>query len=123
MADRESLLAAEHALQQAQLSSDADALEGLLHDDLAFVSPGGVVVGKADDLRLHRSGALSFRASNALEVDAHVIGETGVTLALLTMEVVADGQEVIGTYRYLRTWVFDGDRWQVIAGSAVAIQG
>jgi ketosteroid isomerase-like protein len=120
-ATRDTLMEAEHALQLAQLHSDADALEQLLHDDLAFVSPGGVVVGKADDVRLHRSGALDFRASNAIEIDAHVIGETGITLALIAVEVQADGQLVLGTYRYTRTWLFDDGRWQVIAGAVVAI--
>jgi hypothetical protein len=46
----------EEALRSAMLTSDVEALNALIADDLAFVGGTGDVFGKEDDLALHRSG-------------------------------------------------------------------
>ncbi len=119
MPDRESLVVAERALQAAQLASDVEALGELLHDELVFVSPGGILVGKADDLELHASGAIRFHDSREAELDARVRGDEGETYALIELDVETGGERVQGTYRYLRVWTWDSGRWQVISGSVV----
>jgi hypothetical protein len=53
-------------------------------------------------------------------MDAQVLGETGITTALLELDVELNGQPVGGKYRYVRTWVFDDDRWQIAGGAVVA---
>jgi hypothetical protein len=115
------LMEAEHKLQRAQLTSDANALELLLHNHLRFVGPDTQVYGKADDLAAYESGLVAFKSSNPVEIEAHVFGTTGVTIALINLEVEFQGEIEIGAYRYTRTWLFEDDRWQVVAGAVVAV--
>lgn len=119
-ADHDSLMEAERALQRAQLANDANALELLLHDRLRFVGPDGEVFNKAADLAAYESGLVKFKESNPIEIEAHVFGTTGLTILLLELEVLANGETVIGEYRYTRTWLYEDDRWQIIGGAVVA---
>ncbi len=119
--DHDSLMEAEHALQRAQLAGDVNALERLLHDHLRFIGPDAAVHSKADDLSSHEAGAVIFRASNPIEIEAHVFGTTGVSIALVELEVAIDGANVAGAYRYTRTWLYEDGRWQIVAGAVVAV--
>ncbi|MGH2959381.1 MAG: nuclear transport factor 2 family protein [Solirubrobacterales bacterium] len=120
-ADHDSLMEAEHELQRAQLASDVNSLELLLHDRLRFVGPDTGVHTKADDLSAHEAGLVAFKASNPVEIEAHVFGTSGVSIALIELEVVVNGEPVSGAYRYTRTWLFEDDRWQIVAGAVVAV--
>ena len=73
-ADHDSLIQAEHELQRAQLGSDTDTLERLLHNHLRFIGPDTGVHGKASDLDAHEGGLVVFKSSNPVEVEAHVFG-------------------------------------------------
>jgi hypothetical protein len=122
-ADRESLLEAEHELQRAQLASDTNALERLLHNHLRFVGPHGTVFDKATDLSAHEAGLIEFKASSPIVIEAHVFGTTGISLALIEMEVVFNGELVISTTRFTRTWLYEDDRWQIVGGAIVDVPG
>lgn len=115
----EQLLEAERALQLAQFNSDVEALAELLHDDLRFLSPSGIVVGKEDDLKLHASGELKFLMSNTLRTEAFVKDHAGMSFATLELEVESDGDVVRGTYAYTRHWIWQDGRWQMIYGAVV----
>lgn len=119
-ADHASLMEAEHALQRAQLANDANALEQLLHDHLRFVGPDGAVYDKAADLAIYEAGLVRFKASNPIEIEAHVFGTTGLSILLVELEVLSNGELVIGEYRYTRTWLYEDDRWQIVGGAVVA---
>lgn len=120
--DEASLLAAERALQKAQLASDVDALDLLLHDDLElFIGPDTGLHGKAEDLQAHRDHIFSFRKSEEIEVSTSVFGTTGVTSALLELELEVGGAPVAGRYRYLRAWSFEEGRWQIVGGAVVTV--
>lgn len=121
-ADHDSLMEAEHAFQGAQLANDANALEHLLHDHLRFVGPDGAVFDKAEDLAVYESGLVTCKVCNPIEIEAHVFGTTGLTLLLVDLEVLTNGETVIGEYRYTRTWLFEDDRWQIIGGAVVAVK-
>lgn len=116
----ELLLEAERALQLAQFESDVDALAQLLHDDLRFISPSGIVVGKQDDLKLHSSGELKFLMSNTLRTEVFVKDGAGMSFATLELEVESGGEKMRGTYAYTRHWIWQDDRWQMIYGAVVA---
>lgn len=48
----------ENQLLQAMLEHDVNALDGLLHDDLLFITPDGQTITKAMDLDAHRKGLM-----------------------------------------------------------------
>ncbi|MGY1845681.1 nuclear transport factor 2 family protein [Modestobacter sp. SYSU DS0875] len=118
----ESLRAAERRLQAAQLTSDVEALADLLDDALLFTSPDGAVFTKDDDLGAHRSGAQVLSRVEESELQALVVGSTGVTWFLGTLEGTVGGQPFMARMRYTRTWVLnDQEGWHIIAAHASAV--
>lgn len=115
MRDTETVLAAERALQAAMRSSDAEALERLLHPDLLAVAPDGSLVDRAADLAAHRSGRFAIAALDEVELDVRVAGDTAVTFAVLDVTGTIDGADASGRLRYTRTWVRDAATWRVLA--------
>ena len=117
------IIAREEELRQAQLASDAQALDRLLDDELVFTALDGSVVGKADDLALHRSGRLRItRMDPAVRHILH-LGRVVVVSVLMQASAVLDGGEVSGPLCYTRVWCERADGWRVVAGHMSAVPG
>lgn len=111
---------AEERLRDAMLAGDADALAGLLHDDLLFLGPTGAVARKSDDLENYRRARQRMTKVIPRELVIELFGEsTGVATVLAELEGEFNGTPFAGTFRYIRTWQRDDDRWQVIAGAVM----
>jgi ketosteroid isomerase-like protein len=110
------ILACEAGLRQAQLTGDVAELDRLLDDLLVFTSIDGTLVGKQDDLSLHRSGRL--RITRMDPEDRHLLhlGATSVVSVRMNAEAVMDGVPVTATLRYTRVWHKRADAWRLIAG-------
>ncbi len=119
----EVILAREEELRQAQLSGDVAALDRLIDDALVFTALDGRVVGKADDLALHRSGRL--RITRMDPADRHILhlGTVAVVSVLMQASAILDGGEVSGPLRYTRVWCERADGWRVVAGHMSAVPG
>ena len=119
----EAILAREEELRQAQLSGDVAALDRLIDDALVFTALDGRVVGKADDLALHRSGRL--RITRMDPADRHILhlGPVVVVSVLMQASAILDGGEVSGPLRYTRVWCERADGWRVVAGHMSAVPG
>jgi hypothetical protein len=114
----------EARLRQAQLDGDVTALDQLLDEALVFTTLDGSVVGKSDDLALHRSRRL--RISKMEPTDFRILDLEKVAVVSVEMdaEAVYDGVRSGGRLRYTRVWAQRPDGWRVVAGhmSAVADQ-
>lgn len=110
------ILLCEEELRQAQLAGDVATLERLLDDALMFTTREGDIVGKSDDLSLHRSRRL--RISRMEPSDRHVLHLGSVAVVSVRMEAAAslDGTEVRSALRYTRVWCERAGGWRVIAG-------
>jgi ketosteroid isomerase-like protein len=119
----DAILAREEELRQAQLSGDVAALDRLIDDALVFTALDGRVVGKADDLALHRSGRL--RITRMDPADRHILhlGTVAVVSVLMQASAILDGGEVSGPLRYTRVWCERADGWRVVAGHMSAVPG
>jgi hypothetical protein len=112
----EALRAAERRLQRAQLASDVAALDRLIDDRLVFTGPDGGLYSKQDDLHVHRSGRQSMTRVNEEDLAVLVVGGTGVTWFLGTLEGTLAGEPFLARVRYTRTWILDEDKgWRLIA--------
>jgi len=122
MNDNDPILFYEAELRQAQLNGDVDALDRLLDDTLVFTALDGTVVGKEDDLNLHRSG--SFRIIRMDPIDHHIvnIGNVVVVNSGMEAEAIINGEPVSNRLRYTRVWCKGPDGWRVIAGHMSTIQ-
>jgi hypothetical protein len=117
------LLAAERALQAAQLGGDVEALDRLLDDRLVFtLGVDGKRYSKQDDLENHRLRRQTMSSLVEEEVDLLLDGRTGVTFFLGTVEGQFLGTPFRARMRYTRTWIFDDERgWRVLAAHASAV--
>lgn len=108
----------EEQLRIAMLRSDLSALDALIADDLLFVGPDGSVIGKAEDLELHRSGAQRISQLDFSDLLVRAYGGTAVTTVAAILAGTFNEQPFSGHFRYLRTWTKTRAGWQVIGGSA-----
>ena len=65
---------AEERLRLAMLSSNVEALEKLISTDLMFTNHFGQILGKIEDLALHRSGMLKFHTFEPSEMKLKISG-------------------------------------------------
>ncbi|GGK31748.1 hypothetical protein GCM10010124_25680 [Pilimelia terevasa] len=108
---------AERQLQHAQLTSDVAVLDRLIDDRLVFTGPDGAPYSKEDDLHLHQSGQQSMTRVDEEDLTVLVVGDTGITWFLGTLEGTLDGEPFHARVRYTRTWTRTQDnRWRLIAG-------
>lgn len=115
----ESLRVAERRLQAAQLASDVAVLDELIDERLVFTGPDGLLYGKADDLRLHRSGDQTMTKVEEENLLTLVDGRTGVTWFVGQLEGTFNGVPFAARVRYTRTWVLDDTSgWRLVAGHA-----
>ena len=108
----------EEQLRIAMLRSDLSALDALIADDLLFVGPDGSVIGKAEDLELHRSGAQRISQLDFSDLLVRAYGGTAVTTVAAIVAGTFNEQPFFGHVSYLRTWTKTRAGWQVIGGSA-----
>jgi hypothetical protein len=108
---------AERQLQAAQLASDVAELDRLIDDRLVFTGPGGKLYTKADDLRMHRTGEQKLTRVQEEELSLLVVGDTGITCFLGTLEGTLSGTRFTARVRYTRTWIrdFPGYGWRLLA--------
>lgn len=111
----------EERLRLAMLHSDVAELDALIGDDLLFVGLGGRIYTKADDIQLHRSGSQRMIQVEWQEVQVRSHGSTCITVVTAELAGTFMGEPFSGCFRYVRTWVQNGNGWCVVAGSVSAI--
>ena len=108
----------ERQLQQAMVNNDVQALERLIHDDLVFIDVEGNVQGKRDDIDSHASGAMVQTAVEFVEEPVMQLhGETAVVAVKAHVKAQLQGNPVEALCRYLRVWLFQDERWQILSGA------
>jgi glyoxylase I family protein len=98
------------AIGAAEKEHDLDFLREVLHDELVFRRADGTVVGKDEYLR-----SLEDRTYDVLDVevaDVDARAESAVVTAIVTARGTSGGAPFAGTFRNVRTFVRDEERWQ-----------
>jgi hypothetical protein len=115
------IIASEKSLVEAMKTNNVALLDRLLHDELLFNGPNGETATKAQDLANYRSGNINLRTVDATNLKLSMIGDDAVVA--VTVRIVGNylGQDVNGSFRYLRVWKLFDAGWQVIGGSVVAL--
>jgi ketosteroid isomerase-like protein len=118
----EEILHVEQQLQQAMMKNDVQALERLLHDDLVFTFYTGAVVGKQEDLTSHASRMLQLTELTFAEPPVtRFYGETAIVVVKAHLKGTFQGTPIDSFYRYLRVWLFQEGRWQIVAGNVSVV--
>lgn len=114
----EEILHVEEQLQQAMLNNDVQTLERLIHDELKFIGLAGNVQGKQADLDSHAARELQLTELAFVETAApRFYGDTAIVIVKAHMQGTFLGTPFDGFYRYLRVWLFEEGRWQIVAGN------
>ena len=107
--NREDVVEAENRLFSAQLVSDVDILDRLLHDDLIAVGPTGQIVTKEIDLNAHRAKTMRIEDASTEIDDIRITGDTALSIVTMTAKGKVMGTPLEGKFRYFRVWKrFDG---------------
>jgi ketosteroid isomerase-like protein len=119
--DQATLDEAESATQAAMLAGDVAALDSLLADNLAFVGPDGAVIGKADDLNAHRTGATRFERITEVDRLVSVTGESGTSVVIADVALIDRGQRSERRLRWERSSAVIDGRWEVVRGAVTPV--
>lgn len=101
---KEQVVEAENNLFAAQLVSDVDALDQLLHDDLIAVSPTGEILTKAMDLDSHRAKTMVIEEASIKIDRVKVTGDTALSIVTMTAKGKVLDAPIAGKFRYFRVW-------------------
>jgi ketosteroid isomerase-like protein len=115
------ILAVEDALRTAMLAGDVATLDRLIDDELMFVSHLGRVVGKPEDLEMHRTRRLRLTSMTPSDRRIMRLGDTTVVTVLMHTTAIVDGVDVEETFRYTRVWHRRADGWKIVAGQMTIV--
>lgn len=114
---RENVVEAESKLFSAQLVSNVDILDQLLHDDLVAVAPTGQILTKEMDLNSHRAKTMIIEDASTEIDDIKIIGDTALSIVTMTAKGKMMGTPIQGKFRYFRVWKRFDDTLKVIGAS------
>lgn len=111
------VIAAENRLFSAQLVSDVDILDQLLHDDLLAIAPTGEVLTKEMDLNSHREKAVIIESGSIEIEDTKIQGDTALSVVTMTAKGKINGMPLEGRFRYFRVWKYFDSTLKIIGAS------
>lgn len=114
---REDVVEAENQLFSAQLVSNVDLLDQLLHDDLVAIGPAGQIVTKEMDLNAHKAKTMIIEEASTEIDDIKITGDTALSIVTMTAKGKVMGTPLAGKFRYFRVWKRFDDTLKVIGAS------
>lgn len=114
---REDVVEAENKLFSAQLVSNVDILDQLLHDDLVAVAPTGQMLTKEMDLDSHRAKTMIIEDASTEIDEIKITGDTALSIVTMTAKGKMMGTPLEGTFRYFRVWKRFDDTLKIIGAS------
>ena len=107
----------ESRLREAQLQSNIEELSCLIDDDIVFSGLDGSVLGKEDDLNLHKLAEFQITRMNLISREIRLFENTVVVNVLMDACAVFNGQPQADKIRYIRVWHKFPDGWRIISGN------
>jgi hypothetical protein len=118
---REIVIEAENKLFSAQLVSNVDILDQLLHDDLVSVAPTGQIVTKEMDLNSHKAKTMIIEDAST-EIDSiKITGDIAITIVTMTAKGKMMGMPLEGKFRYFRVWKQFDNTLKIIGASIMQL--
>lgn len=114
---RENVVEAENKLFSAQLVSNVEILDQLLHDDLLAVAPTGQILTKEMDLNSHKAKTMIIENASIEIDDIKITGDTALSIVTMTAKGKMMGTPLEGRFRYFRVWKLFDDELKIIGAS------
>lgn len=116
MSIEEIIIQQEERLRLAQLKSDIDELTALVDDALIFLAWDGSIIGKGDDLNLHRSPEFQISKMDVVDRKMVCFDNTVVVNVLMDASAIIGKDKQNKQMRYIRVWHKFSDGWRIISG-------
>jgi len=115
---RKEIVEAEERLKLAMISSDVEALDQLLSEDLIFTNHLGQMLSKSDDLAAHTKG--DFKINELSLFDQIIMPSCDVVVVTVHSNVIGSykGEATNDNLCFTRVWEKLDKHWQVMAGHA-----
>ncbi|WP_210148993.1 nuclear transport factor 2 family protein [Chryseobacterium scophthalmum] len=114
---RENVVEAENKLFSAQLVSNVEILDQLLHDDLLAVAPTGEIITKEMDLNSHKAKTMIIENASIEIDDIKIMDDTALSIVTMTAKGKMMGAPLEGRFRYFRVWKHFDDSLKIIGAS------
>ena len=115
---REDIVGVENQLFSAQLESNLNLLDQLLHDDLIAVAPTGQIVTKEMDLNAHRTKTMIIEEASTVINEVKITGDnTAISIVTMKAKGKMMGTPLEGQFRYFRVWQRFGDTLKIVGAS------
>lgn len=118
---RENVVEAENKLFSAQLVSNVDILDQLLHDNLIAVAPTGEIITKEMDLNSHKAKTMIIDDASTVIDDIKISGDTALSIVTMTAKGKMMGTPIEGKFRYFRVWKRFDDTLKIIGASIMQL--
>jgi hypothetical protein len=114
---REDIVEVENQLFSAQLVSNVNILDQLLHDDLIAVAPTGQIVTKEMDLNAHRAKMMIIEEASTVINEVKITGDTAISIVTMKAKGKMMGTPLEGQFRYFRVWKRFDDTLKIVGAS------
>ena len=115
---REDIVEVENQLFSAQLVSNVNILDQLLHDDLIAVAPTGQIVTKEMDLNAHRTKTMIIEEASTVINEVKITGDdTAISIVTMKAKGKMMGTPLEGQFRYFRVWKRFDDTLKIVGAS------
>ncbi|CAN0279146.1 unnamed protein product [Discosporangium mesarthrocarpum] len=98
----------------AMLAGDADVLEELLHDDLAYMHSTGELESKQSYIDTLRAGTSAYKMIRVDDQKIRIHADIGMVFHHLEADVVFQGNERHLDNRLLAVWSRDAGKWRML---------
>ncbi len=115
----EEAVAAQSARFQAMIDEDPATLSELLSDDLHYSHTRGDVETKSQFLSTIESKRIDYLGAEPRDVEVRVYGDTAVITGLSDMDLIARGERMVFTIRFLEVSRKVGSSWKLLAWQSV----
>ena len=107
----------EELLRLARLKSDIDELTILIDDGIIFSAMDGGIVGKEDDLNLHKPPDFRITKLDVIERKIKSFDSSVVVSTLIDASALFRTNEQNDKIRYICVWHKFPEGWRIISGS------
>ena len=106
---------------QAIVTRDIPALEGILGDDFEFIDFAGNVHSKADIIEGVKTSKATIEPFETEDLHVRVYGATAILTGRFTQKAVYEGKTYSGQFRYTDVYVKQGGSWRAVSAHASRI--
>ncbi|MGA7400947.1 MAG: nuclear transport factor 2 family protein [Candidatus Sulfotelmatobacter sp.] len=115
------ILALEHAWDQAQERGDVKALAAIFDNSLIYIDYDGKLLTKAEYLARVKANNTHIQQIVAEEMSVQMFGNTAIVVGSYRVKGIENGKPYLRRGRFTDTWVLTGKNWICVAAAATPI--